>query len=344
MSHTKRKPLFPILLIVCLSFSGCITYDAPPDADPPKNGSNPVLSHDFDYIPDPTPPQVGIPKSEGRFTVTEVVFHTNRQSTHPDLKNPLIPTRFYQPTVPGPRPAVVILPVTRGDYPTKAVAAYLADHGIASLLFMSRSTFTGTAGKDFSMLAAQFHDYVVEVRQALDWLVLQPSIDTDRIGLIGMSLGAIVGSLTAGVDPRIRSEVLLLGGGDLPGIIFSTNERAFVKMRKRLMEEHQSSPEALKQDAEKTLAAVEPLNYARRLPPSNILMINAYFDKAIPRFYTLALWEKIGKPHLVFVPTGHYTAAFFIWYAEAKAYEHFKKTLDRPDSVPPAGERQASVK
>jgi dienelactone hydrolase len=117
---------------------------------------------------------------------------------------------------------VVILPITRGDFPTKAVAAYLADRGIASLLFLSRSTFTGTAEKDFNTLASQFHDYVVEVRQALDWLALQPSIDSKRIGLVGMSLGAIVGSLTAGVDPRIRSEVLLLGGGDLPGIIFST--------------------------------------------------------------------------------------------------------------------------
>src|SRR6266446_5442908 len=227
----KKQPHWiNFIIIICLLFSGCITYDVPPDADPPKKGSNPVLSHDFDYTPDPTPPQVGTPKPEGRFTVTEVAFHDDHQSVHPDPKNPWILTRFYQPTVPGPQPAVVILPITRGDYPTKAVAAYLADHGIASLLFLSRSTFTGTAEKDFNTLAAQFHDYVVEVRQALDWLTRQPSIDNDRIGLIGMSLGAIVGSLTAGVDSRIRSEVLLLGGGDLPGIIFSTRERSFVKM------------------------------------------------------------------------------------------------------------------
>lgn len=356
MSHSlfkegkKKEPhwINPIIIIIiCLFFSGCITYDAPPNADPPKNGSNPVLSHNFDYTSDQTPPRIGIPKSEGRFTVTEVAFHAD----HPDPKNPLIPTQFYQPTVPGSHPAVVILPITRGDYPTKAVAAYLADHGIASLLFLSRSTFTGAAEKDFNTLAAQFHDYVVEVRQALDWLVQQPSIDTDRIGLIGMSLGAVVGSSTTGVDPRIRSEVLLLGGGDLPGIIFSTGERSFVKMRNRLMKERRVGPEALKQDAEKTLATVEPLNYAYRLPPSNILMINAYFDQAIPRSYTLALWEKIGKPHLVFVPTGHYTAVLFLWYAEAEAYEHFKKTLDLPDPALPApvrpaggGGRQAGVK
>lgn len=329
MSPGFRRGLLPLticVIVVCLLFSGCITYDAPSNADPPKNGSNPVLSHDFDYTPDPTPPQVDIPKSEGRFTVTEVAFH----AVHPDPKNPLIPTQFYQPTVPGPQPVVVILPITRGDYPTKAVAAYLADHGMASLLFLSRPTFTGNAEKDFNALAAQLHDYVVEVRQALDWLTQQPSIDTDRIGLLGMSLGAIVGSLTTGVDPRVRSEVLLLGGGDLPGIIFSTRERSFVKMRNRLMEEQRVSPEALKQDAEKTLATVEPLNYAYRLPPNNILMINAYFDQAIPRPYTLALWEKIGKPHLVFVPAGHYTAILFLWYAEVQAYEHFKKTLGLP--------------
>ena len=136
-----------------------------------------------------------------------------------------------------------------------------------------------------------------------------------------------------------------------PGIIFSTRERSFIKMRNRLMEERRVSPEALKQDAEKTLAIVEPLNYAYRLPPSSILMINAYFDQAIPRSYTLALWEKIGKPRLVFVPTGHYTAALFLWYAEAMAYEHFNKTLspsvpastvDGRQAGPPV--RQAGVK
>jgi cephalosporin-C deacetylase-like acetyl esterase len=224
------------------------------------------------------------------------------------------------------------------------VAAYLADRGIASLLFLSRSTFTGTAGKDFVTMAAQFHDYVIEVRQALDWLTLQPSIDTGRIGLVGMSLGAIVGSLTAGVDQSIRSEVLLFGGGDLSGIIFSTSEQSYVKMRNRLLEERQMGPEALKQDAEKTLAAVEPLNYAYRLPPSSILMINAYFDNTIPRLYTLALWEKIGKPHLIFVPTGHYTAALFLWYAEAKTYEHLKKTLNSSIPASMADGQQAGVK
>lgn len=324
MSQTKKKHLFPILLIIYLSFSGCVTYDAALNADPPTNGSKPALSHDFDYEPDQTPPRIGASKSEGRYTVTEVAFHAD----DPDPKNLLIPTRLYLPSVPGPWPVVVILPITRGDYPTKAFAAYLADRGIASLLFLSRSTFTGTSEKDFNTLAVQIRDYVVEVRQALDWLTQQPSIDTARIGLIGMSLGAIVGSLTTGVDIRIRSEVLLLGGGDLPGMIFSTREQSFVDMRKHLMEKQQVNLEILKQNAEKTLAPVEPLNYACRLSPSNILMINAYFDQTIPRPYTLALWEKIGKPQLIFIPTGHYTAALFLWYAEAKAYDHFKKTMD----------------
>jgi dienelactone hydrolase len=320
MRHTHFRSYSTGLIIAGLFFSGCVTYGSPSDSGTATK-LNPS-AHDFDYTSDRTPPQIGTPKSEGKFTVTEVKFFADA-----DLKNPWIPTRFYQPAISGPRPAVIILPITRGDYPTKAVAAYLANRGIASLLFMSRPAFTGTSRKNFETMAAQFHDYVVEVRQSLDWLTNQPSIDSDRIGLVGMSLGAIVGSLTAGVDPRIRSEVLLLGGGDLPGIIFSTREKSYVKMRNRLMEERKATPETLKQEAEKTLAAVEPLNYANRLPPSNILMINAYFDKSIPRPYTMALWEKIGKPHLIFVPTGHYTAALFLWYAESKTYQHLKTTL-----------------
>ena len=341
IKHARRYLLCSA--IACLLLLSCITYEAP-NTDPPRNEPISVLSRDFDYAPDPIPPQVGTPKSEGRYTITEIAFHAEGQRAHPDPKNPFIRTKFYRPNGPGPWPAVVILPITRGDYPTKAIAAYLADRGIASLLFLSRSTFTGNAEKDFATLAAQIHDYVVEIRQALDWLTQQSSIDSSRIGLVGMSLGAIAGSLAVGVDPRIRSEVLLLSGGDLPGILFSTRERSFVKMRNRLMAERKLNAEALKLEAAKTLARVEPLDYAKRLPASRILMINAYFDKTIPGSYTLALWEKIGKPHLILVPTGHYTAILFLWYAEAMAYEHFKKTLGLSVPVNPLSRQKAEAR
>lgn len=69
-----------------------------------------------------------------------------------------------------------------------------------------------TAG--WSMAAARegiisdFVRYVTQERRALDLLATLPEIDTQRIGFWGFSNGAIVGSLLAGVDDRVKAYVL----------------------------------------------------------------------------------------------------------------------------------------
>ena len=57
-----------------------------------------------------------------------------------------------------------------------------------------------------------FVDDVVAVRRAIDVLRARPEVDPNRIGLVGWSLGARVGAVTAGVDPRLKAVVLMSGG------------------------------------------------------------------------------------------------------------------------------------
>src|SRR5438067_5054764 len=48
------------------------------------------------------------------------------------------------------------------------------------------------------------------------WLREQPSVDPERIGTVGISLGAVVAHLAMGTDDRLGAGVALLGGGNLP--------------------------------------------------------------------------------------------------------------------------------
>src|SRR3989338_923281 len=60
---------------------------------------------------------------------------------------------------------------------------------------------------------------ILDVQRTFDWMVRQPRIDANRLGLFGISFGAIRGSLAVALEPRVNAAVLGLGGGDLPYIL-----------------------------------------------------------------------------------------------------------------------------
>lgn len=54
------------------------------------------------------------------------------------------------------------------------------------------------------------HGTVLDLRQLLDKLALQPELDLDRLTVAGYSMGAQVGFLLAGVDTRVRQLVAMV--------------------------------------------------------------------------------------------------------------------------------------
>ena len=45
---------------------------------------------------------------------------------------------------------------------------------------------------------------IVNIRRTLDWVVARPDVAPDRVGLVGISLGAIAGTIIMAVEPRIQ--------------------------------------------------------------------------------------------------------------------------------------------
>ena len=63
----------------------------------------------------------------------------------------------------------------------------------------------------------QTYHYVIAARRAMDFLETIPGLDTDRIGLQGISNGGLIALIAAGVDERVRCVVNGVSAGGVEG-------------------------------------------------------------------------------------------------------------------------------
>ena len=278
----------------------------------------------FNYVREDVWPSMEQPWDWGLYQVQKLRLPASLKT---DLKQAEYNLFYYRPKGQGPFPGVVILPITRGDYYTQNFAVYLAERGYACLRFESTKNFTDDSYKTLESAERRLRHYVIDVRRGIDWLSTQKEVDPHRLGIMGISLGAIVASVVMEADSRIQAGVFLLGGADLAGIIDTSEENSLIKFRQRVMTHEGLGEQKFRDAAARMLKPVDPLSYAQRLNPHKILMINGYFDRVIRREYVKAFWEASGHPDLVFIPTGHYSAGFLVAYARAKMAAHFEQNL-----------------
>ncbi|MCU0294186.1 MAG: alpha/beta hydrolase, partial [Thermoanaerobaculaceae bacterium] len=109
----------------------------------------------------------------------------------------------------GPFPVVVYAPgwLYPVDQTWGEDAAAMAKKGYAGLLLAEPSTPFNTF--DAPTDIASYIRYVTQERRALDLLATLPQIDSKRVGFVGWSNGAFLGSLLAGLEDRIKAYAFL---------------------------------------------------------------------------------------------------------------------------------------
>jgi dienelactone hydrolase len=83
-----------------------------------------------------------------------------------------------------------------------------AGYHVAFVHYLDR---TGERRVSYSTLRANFPLWAATVRDAVTWLAKQPLVDPDRVGIVGISLGAALALETAAADPRIKAIVDYFG-------------------------------------------------------------------------------------------------------------------------------------
>jgi dienelactone hydrolase len=274
-----------------------------------------------------------------------------------DPRNDLIRFRLYFASAGArfgsPAPTVIVVPQTGSDYKGSAVirhfGEYLAQQGLNAAIITlpyhgerkqpkvvsSVRFFGGTPARN----AQAFDQSGADVVRLVDWLRNEspPTVDKKRIGIVGISLGAIVAHLAMGRDPRITVGVAALGSGDLADLYHSS-------LLVKILHRQHPVPPLKSEDDFIPLRGADPLTYADRNRPRNVLMIQAARDQFIPPRDATRLWHALGEPPIRWLDINHLALslvpdklmrAAFSWFEQTWASDAAPDKYRVPDiSVP----------
>ena len=147
--------------------------------------------------------------------------------------NNTVHCEYFCPQGEGPFPGVIVLHILGGDFAlSRLFANTFAQHGVAALFL--KMPYYGPRrepGNRRRMVSAEpgetvegMTQAVLDIRRATAWLEARQEVDADRLGIFGISLGGITAALTATAESRLKNICLLLAGGDVAEVTWSSKE------------------------------------------------------------------------------------------------------------------------
>jgi hypothetical protein len=247
--------------------------------------------------------------STDTYAVSEFTFPSPVQDNVPP--NGLVYVRYWQPKAPGSHPAVILLHHWGAikPFPELELAKDLVTNGIAVVMPTLPYHMQRNLGRKYGarwMISSDVPHTVKTIQQAVaeaaalrEWLANRPEVDSTRIGIAGISLGAILAALTLEQDKDFQVAALIVGGGNVADIMWHGIATFGIR---RQLEKMGYTEERLARE----LAPVEPLNRPVGFTPPPTLMVNALYDPVVSRQDSLALWDAFGHPPIVWMESGHY--------------------------------------
>ena len=317
-----RLNLCVAALLAAFALAGCVTVPAPPRESPPSPLPE-ELARYYDYAPVSLQARTFEVRGEDGWTV-------RKMELVPTESRP-IRVDWYKPDRPGRLPAVLISPILAGnDLYIRGFARFYAARGMhALILYRPKEVFS--SDRDLQDVETHFRESVVQLRQALDWLEAQESVDPEQIGSFAISMGSIVTTLLAAVEPRVKASVLGLPAGRIAEVIMTSKDKAIRKRRRSYLEKRGWDDRRGLEELEKVLVS-EPMRLAPAIDPKRVLIISGMFDRVLGLGRSMALWRAMGRPRLILLPTGHYTAALATPYLKAATYSFLRRRLRRTTS------------
>lgn len=251
------------------------------------------------------------------FNPVELISGTSNRFSFPSAwdsqytENQNVPLHIFVPKSTGPVPVVVVLhywgaPDLKGE---SEFARKLNEKGIAAIIMelpfhLSRAPEGSRSGElaiqpDPAKLKATMIQAVWDVRRTIDWIETRPEFDSTKIGLSGTSLGAIVGSMTFAVEPRIDAYCSLLGGADLADTIWSSSK---LVREREVLRRNRWTREKLVDE----LRDIEPTEYIMKDESRPAYLIAARYDTIVPARSYQALRLALPQMKTMWLETGHF--------------------------------------
>jgi len=230
-------------------------------------------------------------------------YHITYLSSH----NEKVPGLFMlPPNAAGKLPCIILQHGLGGSKDSmKGLAEAMLDAGYAC--FAIDAKYHGERKGQLPILALldypcevrdSFAQTVVDLRRAVDYLQTREDIDGSRIGYAGVSMGAMLGAMAAGVDTRIQCPVLIVGGANWDLILKDTTLTLATNGKLKNADS--------RREVTDILAPMDPVLYVGLISPRPVLMINGEKDTVVSPAANKALQAAAKEPKkVVWYPGSH---------------------------------------
>lgn len=249
----------------------------------------------------------------------------------PDEADCLLPGRgvvmhWYRPVREGPRrrAGIVVLPIQGGNYEVSAMLArWQARQGFHALRFERRGEWLDP-DRPIEAIPDLVRQFEADILRGIAWWLAADG-GPERLGLMGVSTGGIIGTSIAAAEPRIRASVLIIAGGDLPGILIHGRDEELDAWRAEVARRNGVTELELLPRLKAALDPVDNLRKASRVNPATTLFLASRFDRVVPWANSRQLWEALGRPPRRVFPCGHYSTVVFLPYVHRAARRWFDR-------------------
>lgn len=251
-----------------------------------------------------------------------------RQLELPSADDPAASIAFEYYDVDGDArtPVVVLLPIFNGQLGIpRFFARHFANEGWAAVVVTRGRDPLDALTAPKEIVEGNLQDY----RRVLDWIEQEPELDASRIGVFGVSLGAMDAVMLTAFDRRVHSLVIAMAGGDLSYLLANTNYRPVARTIDHMAADLGTSREAL---GAKLDAAIEldPLAVAPYVDAERVFMILTRTDAIIPFEAQQRLRAELGSPEALYLLTGHRLSVVFFPLLRSAAFEFFARRFAQP--------------
>lgn len=256
-------------------------------------------------------------RTRANFVVRELSLPTGADS---------IEFEYYDVAGDERTPVVVLLPVFNGQLAIpRFFARYFANQGWAAVVVTRGRDPLDALMASVDTVQSSLHAY----QRVLDWVGQEPELDAGRIGVLGVSLGAMDAVMLAALDSRVNSLVIAMAGGDLPYLLANTNHRRVARTIGDMADDLGTSREAVVAQLDAAIK-LDPLALAPYVDAERVLMVLTRTDAIIPFEAQEQLRVTMGSPEALYLVTGHRPSVVFFPKVRNAAFEFFTRRFAEP--------------
>jgi len=316
------KPRVTLCLALIGSLSSCASVTELPDGYVVPGPLPQEQRAKFCYTPAPLVETLNLIKEKKAYRVYEAEIHANLEGFDEDSP---ITFEYYEQTTEEPSAVAILMPILNGQkHVMRPFARHFAKKGYAVVIIdnVQRKTLLS----DLKNPDLAIRQVVKQHRRVIDWAESRPELDISRLSVFGASLGGFNALYLAAIDERVKVAAIALVGGSLSDVLVNSNER-------RIEEAVDAAQSDLGLDdaqfGEYLDAKIETdtLMVARHVNADRMQMILAKYDKAVPYQNQQELYTAMGQPDAITLPTGHVTAAAYIFYLRSSVRKFFDREL-----------------